>query len=308
MKSQLMMASIVVGMTMMAGGWTGARMPSLTPRPLTKGARTGLRMESLRESPTDETHRTETVETKSRSAVSQTTPSPTRTVLSAVAKPKIVSPKLLPSRYTGYSEVLASVGHYMANRSATPLYLPKNLNGSVDGPLEVMFHVGNGYTLNLGEGSALPANSPSIAYGQHHFLGEIEGMPAAIPFHARDIVMPLYPNFPTVTPENVLLMPGIRATTYETQSGNWLTWSEDGWTMNLIAMGESWGASLDAARQEALTLKGLSLPGHDGHASFALGTDKPSEASYIMGNSRYFIYDTHFNAVQLAHLMTPVGS
>ncbi|WP_146038961.1 hypothetical protein [Sulfobacillus sp. hq2] len=216
----------------------------------------------------------------------------------------------LPSALSNYAAVRNTVGKRLAQTADVPVYLPSHLlQGSYHGDLDVKYSEKNqGYSITIGAGPALPANSPKIEIGNAELLGTITAMPWYLPFHARQDDMPLYPAPPHTQGLSIPLAPGITGIQYTGTEliPTLITWHEDGWTMNFLGTGVSASIITGSAKSIAKSLVGAKLPGTHGRATFSIGSDAPSEASYDLHGTRYFIYANGFKAVTLAQQMTAV--
>lgn len=216
----------------------------------------------------------------------------------------------LPSSFSSYTVVRNTIGHRLAKTSDVPVYLPQHiLSGTYHGPVDARYGVQHGtYTLTVGGGPALPANSSRISFGSSSLLGTIKGMSWTPAFHARQRYMPLYPTTSSSGTTHTLRS-GIRSTSYpgHATTGPVTTWHQAGWTFNVIAPA---GTSSQVVAQQASsissTLRGAQLPGIHGRATFAIGLDDPSEATYDLHGTRYFVYANGFKAVQLVRQMAIV--
>ncbi len=226
------------------------------------------------------------------------------------ARASAASLAALPPFFSSYNDVRETVGRRLAHTSDVPVYLPQNiLSGTYHGPMDVRYSVHHGtYTMTIGAGPALPANSSRIDFGNSGLLGTIEGMAWTPAFHARQRFMPFYPTTSaTGTPH--IIGPGVTAIFYpgHASAGPVVTWRQDGWTFNIIGfMGTSARGLSDQASSISSSLRGVTLPGTHGRATFALGSDSPSEATYDVNGTRYFIYANGFKAVRLVRQMAMV--
>lgn len=216
----------------------------------------------------------------------------------------------LPSAFPSYAVVLKNVGQHLALTSDVPVYLPKHLpQGTYHGDLDVEYAEKNqGYSMTIGGGPALPANSSKIEIGNAELLGTFMGMPWYLPFHARQDDMPLFPSPATPKGTTLRLASGITGTQYPgtEEVPTLITWQEDGWTLNFMGEGVSPGIIAGSAKSIAQSLIGVKLPGTHGRATFSIGSDAPSEATYDLNGTRYFVYANGFRAVTLAQQMAPV--
>ncbi len=218
--------------------------------------------------------------------------------------------KALPPFFTRYADVRNTVGRRLAHTSDVPVYLPQHiLSGPYHGPMDVRYNVQNGgFALTIGGGPRRPANSPHIHFGNADLFGTIKGMAWTPAFHARQRYMPFYPRT-TSSGTTQTLSSGVTATVYsgQAQQGPVALWNQDGWTINVIG---SPGTSQDVVRSQASSiassLGSQKLPGIHGRATFAIGSGAPSEATYDVKGTRYFIYANGFKAVQLVRQMAIV--
>lgn len=217
----------------------------------------------------------------------------------------------LPSFFSSYTDVRNTVGQRLAQTSDVPVYLPQHiLSSTYPGPMNVRDSVQPmAYTITIGAGPALPANSPHISFGNAGLFGIIKGMAWTVPFHARQRFMPFYPTtFGSGTTKT--LGSGVTATFYpgQTTAGPIAMWKQDGWKFNIIgAPGTSSRLIGQEASSISSSLRGVTLPGTHGRATFAFGSDDPSEATYDVQGTRYFVYANGFKAVQLVRQMTLVN-
>ena len=219
----------------------------------------------------------------------------------------------LPKAYPSYSMVVSTVGRLLAQSAQVPVYLPRL------GPLfnhtsiDVLYSLkGGGYRLSLGGGPALPANSPKIGFGNAEYIYTVRGLPWSSSFQSR--YLPLRPKPSAAQYGPLSLAPGITARSYpaasppssELQEQMLISWHEDGWPMNLYGIGISSQSVVSSARQIAQSLRGRHLPGTHGRATFAIGSDAPSIATYDLSGTRYVIETTGFRAAQWALGMMPI--
>lgn len=226
------------------------------------------------------------------------------------ARARAASLVALPPSFSSYSDVRQTVGHRLAQTSDVPVYLPQDiLSGTYHGPMDVRYSVHKGtYTITIGAGPALPANSSRINFGNAGLFGTIKGMAWTPAFHARQRYMPLYPTTSTSSTTHKLGS-GVTAIFYPggASAGPVITWHQDGWTFNIIGfVGTSPRLISHQASSISSSLGGVTLPGTHGRATFAFGSDSPSEATYDVNGTRYFIYANGFRVVALVRHMTIV--
>ena len=220
----------------------------------------------------------------------------------------------LPHAFPRYSLVVGTVGRLLARSSTVPVYLPQLGRHPYPRWMDVRYALKNGYQLTLGGGTALPANSPKISIGNAEFIYTIMGTPWTPSFHARTLYLPVHPTPTTSQNGTVTLAPGITGRSYPAaqpaipvlQSTMLITWREDGWTMNLYGVGLSSQDVVSSARQVATSLRSAHLPGTHGRATFEMGSDAPSIATYEWRGTRYVIEAPGFRAVELAEKMCPI--
>ncbi|AEJ39553.1 hypothetical protein TPY_1363 [Sulfobacillus acidophilus TPY] len=219
----------------------------------------------------------------------------------------------LPEAFSSYRTVWDSVGQRLVLTSAVPVYLPAPTSWSdVRGDIDVTYQVNpnqiGGYRITLGTGPALPANSSAVNIGNAQLLASIVAMPWGIPFHARTEAMPLNPTPATPVGTPWTIAPGLTGTVYPGSGAlpTLVSWREDGWTFHVMGQGVGSEMVRGTAAGIARTLEGVSLPGIHGQATFAVGSDAPSEATYDLNGIRYFVYANGFRAVTVVRSMRAV--
>lgn len=227
--------------------------------------------------------------------------------------PQKLTAATLPKAFPSYSLVVSTVGRLLAQSATVPVYLPQLGDEYNDTSIDVLYRLKDGrYRLSLGGGPPLPANSPKIGFGNAEYIYTVRGLPWSSSFQAQ--YLPLNPKPATVEHGPLILAPGIPARSYpaahppvpELQEKMLIAWREDGWSMNLYGTGIPSQEVLSSARQIARSLRGKHLPGTHGRATFAIGSDLPSIATYDLHGTRYVIETTSFRAAQLASEMMKV--
>ena len=251
--------------------------------------------------------------TKNEASPSLTTSRPRRQRLHPSQSPQKVTASTLPKAFPRYSLVVSTVGRLLAQSAKVPVYLPQLGAAYNHTSINVLYGLKDGgYQLSLGGGPPLPANSPKIGFGNAEYIYTVIGLPWSSAFRAQ--YLPLNPKPATVEYGPVILAPGISARSYpaaypptpELQETMLIAWREDGWSLSLYGIGIPSQAVVGSARQVARSLRGKHLPGTHGRATFAIGSDLPSMATYDLYGTRYVIETTSFRAAQFASEMTPV--
>lgn len=235
-----------------------------------------------------------------------------------VSKPPVPSPGPtgsagMPPAFESYRQVLAAVGPILARRSSVPVYLPQ-YHWDYSGTLDVVFKIQNGYQITVGGGPALPANSPKIDMGNAETFYTVMGLPWSNGY--QNGYLPLEPAAPSSDRGTLALAQDVVAATYpavhagtQSSEGSMLvTWHQDGWTLNVTGSGVGQGIIVGEAQSLARSLMGQTLPGTHGRATFSIGSDAPSMASYDLKSTRYIIEAPGFRAVTLARAMERMPS
>lgn len=215
---------------------------------------------------------------------------------------------VLPQSFPRYHTVLATIGRLMAQKSSVPVLLPTRLIFPGQGPIEVKYHVHKGYALALGFGPALPANSPRIQIGNAELIYTVIGQPWSRPYPTAQRYLPLHPKLGPSS-QTVRLAPGMTARVSPSTPSSALphtmliTWLEDGWTINFLGAGVPSTDIINGAKQVAKMLTGMNLPGSHGRATFDIGSDDPSIASFDLHGTRYVIEVTSWRATRYAARM-----
>lgn len=218
----------------------------------------------------------------------------------------------LPVNFSGYSVALRSVSPLVVSQSSIPVYLPIHVCSTCR-------HVAMGYTAqntDHGYHIAFSVPSPSLRTGQAvltlttgaYYLGTVWGLPIHAPWIR--LVRPLHQYLPLnnfgrfnkiiqTEPSRVhtlsLSLPGSRIATEKiaTEDGGSIfevVWHQNSWRIAVQAVGILPSEVQSFARSIARTLEHHTLSGRDGQAVFGEYSDTPSEATYVLGSARYFIY------------------
>lgn len=243
-------------------------------------------------------------------ATTEPTPKPTNTVQSGG---NTVSQTTLPDAFRTYQDVFNSVGTYLAQHSKVPVWIPSP-NGMFSDPndwMDVQFDTNDGYSLTVSGGSKLPANSPKIIGGNANILFDMMALnkDKPIPHFYWDNTSAVIPHGKT---QSIELGHGVKGTMYtgtlDGQEDRNIVWKENGWTFGLETQTmQTVSFTVGQAKQLVSEYTTLKLPIKSGKCLIGVGSGAPSQAEFVIGNTRYIVYTGGWRVMKVVSAMTHVS-
>lgn len=221
----------------------------------------------------------------------------------------------LPEGFASYGAARAALMPRLKAMSAVTVLLPRRIphDGELAGTrttIDAAYRAGrSGYRFTLFYGRPLPVNSPDVGEsGNAGFLMQVTGAPRAGDLDLATTFGPISARMRGARAESVSLGHGVSGTLFTAERGaqarTSASWSEDGWQI-VIPPTAGTVSPLEEARSLAAGLAGLRLPGRDGTAVFAVGSDAPSIAVFRSGHAWYALYANGWRAARFAAAMAP---
>ncbi|MCY0887333.1 MAG: hypothetical protein OWQ59_02655 [Alicyclobacillaceae bacterium] len=227
---------------------------------------------------------------------------------------KLNTDSALPREFENYHEVLNSVVRYIATHTSLPVYVPTTLKTQhkISEWIDVQYFVRkNEYRLTLSHGAKLPANAPNIIVGNGNMIYSLTALSAKKKLTKNIYFDQTSGAIAGTSPKPVVLGKGIIGKIYRGEFDDdpylntSVVWKENGWTFSWVG-DQSIKQAIKQAAYLSNEFSNKKLPISTGKCLFAEGSGGPSQAEFVIGETRYILYAPEGLALNFVETITKI--